>query len=56
MHRHPGTGGPVPARAPAALTERFDPERLVTTFALDRAGDALAQVADGAVMKAVFAA
>jgi D-arabinose 1-dehydrogenase-like Zn-dependent alcohol dehydrogenase len=36
------------------LTERFDLQRLVTTFPLDQVGDALAQVANGTVMKAIL--
>jgi len=37
-----------------ALTERFDLQRLVTTFTLERFNGALAQVASGTVMKAVL--
>lgn len=36
------------------LSHRFDLRHIVTTFDLEMIGDALAQVADGAVMKAVL--
>jgi threonine dehydrogenase-like Zn-dependent dehydrogenase len=38
-----------------ALDRRFDLRQIVTTFDLERVDDALAQVTDGAVMKAVLA-
>ena len=54
-------GSPVPTSTSTsacclALTKRFDLRSLVTTFPLSGVGDALRQVGDGAVMKAVLTA